>query len=108
MTNTPLTLPIDGNNKAINLPPNVLALAVTNSSSISGSTLLTLQITTSYIEVSAVSQGIFLKWGGVASSSSFDEYISPNTTRAYIVPTGQTTVQFIQQAATATLICIEK
>lgn len=88
--------------------PKAPTLATTYDATISGSTTVTLNSGTTYIEVSAVAKGIFLKWGAVASSSSFDEYISPDTTRTYIIPSGITTVQFIEAVASATLIVIEK
>lgn len=83
-------------------------LATTYDATISGSTTVTLNAGTTTIEVSAVLKGIFLKWAGTASSSSFDEYISADKTRTYVVPTGVLTVQFIEEAASAHLIVIEK
>jgi len=75
---------------------------------ISSSTEITLNSGTTYIEVSAIDKGIFLKWGATAVSTDFDEFISANSTRQYIVPEDVTTVQFIEEAATAKLIVIEK
>jgi hypothetical protein len=55
-----------------------------------------------------------MKWGATASSSAFDEYIQAGSTRHYVVPVNATTgvqyttVQFIEQAASATLVVIEK
>lgn len=83
-------------------------LVATYDATISSSTAITLNISSKYIEVSAVDKGIFMKWGGTASSSSFDEFISANQTRQYIIPANTTTVEFIQQAATAILVVIEK
>lgn len=107
-------LPRDANEKAMPLTPAVPALAVTNSSSLSSNLAITLNISTSMIEVNALSQGIFMRWGAAATSSAFDEYIQAGSTRHYVVPTNlvtgtfYTTVQFIQQATTATVIVIEK
>lgn len=83
-------------------------LAATYDSTISSSTSITLNSGTTYIIVSAIDKGIFLKWSGVASSSSFDEFIPANQTNIYVVPINTTTVQFIEETATAKLICIEK
>lgn len=83
-------------------------LAVTYDATISGSTLITLNSGTTYIEVTALLKGIFMKWGAVATSASFDEFIAPDSTRQYIVPTGTSTVQFIEEAASAHLVVIEK
>lgn len=88
--------------------PDVVALEETYDATISASTAITLNAATKMIEVSAIDKGIFLKWGGTASSSDFDEFIAPNTTRVYAVPSGQTSVQFIEEAATAKLVVIEK
>ncbi len=101
-------LPVDANNKVIQITPPVVAIEETYDATISASTSITLNTSTTYIEVSAIDKGIFMKWGGTASSSDFDEFISANTSRAYIVPTGQTSVQFIEESATAKLVVIEK
>lgn len=101
--------PIDSNSRVINeAPPKGLPLKTTYDATISSTTAITLQATTTYLEVSAIDKGIFLAWGRSAVSSDFDEFIPANQTRAYIVPTGQTSVQFIEEAATAKLVCIEK
>lgn len=83
-------------------------LEETYDATISSSTSITLNTAATYLEVSAIDKGVFMKWGATASSSDFDEFISPNTTRVYVVPTGQTTVQFIEESATAKLVVIEK
>lgn len=83
-------------------------LAVTYDATISSSTSVTLNSGTSTIEVTALLKGIFMKWGATASSSAFDEFIAPESTRVYVVPTGTTTVQFIEEAASAHLVVIEK
>lgn len=85
-----------------------LTLARTYSTSLSSSTLVTLSSGTSYIEVSAIDKGIFMKWGAIVTSSNFDGFISQNSSVIYIVPSGTTTVQFIQESATAKLVVIEK
>ena len=111
---TSKSLPKDANSVSMPLTPSVVALAVTNNGSLSSSATITFQTTTTFIEVSALSQGIFMKWGATASSTVFDEYIQAGFTRHYTIPlnttTGlpYTTAQFIQQAASATLILIEK
>lgn len=107
-------VPRDGNEIPLSLVPAKLALQVTNNSSLSGSSTISFNSATTLIEVSTLSQGVFMKWGATASSSSFDEYIQAGFTRQYVVPTNQTTglayttAQFIQQAASATVIVIEK
>jgi hypothetical protein len=103
-----ISIPLDSNSRLIQAPPAILPLKVTYDATISSSTAITLQATTTYMEVSAIDKGIMMAWGRAATTSDFDEYISPNTTRIYIVPTGQTSVQFIEASATAILAVIEK
>jgi len=83
-------------------------LEETYDATISSSTSITLNTSATYIEVSAIDKGVFLKWGATASSSDFDEFISPNSTRTYVIPDEVTTVQFIEESATAKLVVIEK
>lgn len=103
-----ITLPIDANNKEIQLAPAKIALAKTYDATISSATDLTLNAATTYIEVSAIDKGIFLKYGSTASSTDYDEFISANTTRAYIVPANISTISVIQQSASAAVSIIEK
>jgi len=111
---TTKSVPTDANQVKLPLTPSILALAVTNNGSLSGSSTITFNTATTFIEVSALSQGVFMKWGATASSSAFDEYIQAGFTRHYTIPVNAatglpyTTAQFIQQAASATLIVIEK
>lgn len=94
--------------------PKSPTLVATYDATISSSTTLTFNSGTTYIEVSAILKGIFMKWGATASSSAFDEYIVSDSTRTYVIPidstTGSkyTTVQFIEEAATAHLVVLEK
>lgn len=83
-------------------------LEETYDATISSSTSITLATGASTIEVTAIDKGVFMKWGATASSSDFDEFIAPNTTRIYVIPTGTTTVQFVEESATAKLVMIEK
>ena len=103
-----ITLPVDDNFKVIQTTPATAALSATYDSSISSSTQLVLNANTSYLEITAIDKGIFMKWGGTASSSSFDEYILKDSTRCFMIPEGQTTVEFIEQSASAILVAVEK
>lgn len=108
MSQTP-QLPRDDNQVPLpNSVPSVVALEETYDAIISTSTSITLNTATTLIEVTAIDKGIFLKWGAAAASTDFDEFIAPNTTRIYGVPSGQTSVQFIEEVATAKLVVIEK
>jgi hypothetical protein len=75
--------------------------------SISSSTAITLNSATTYIEVTAIDKAILLKWDATASTSAFDEIIPANSTRTYYSK-GKTTANFIEVAATAILIVLEK
>lgn len=88
--------------------PKAPTLVVTYDATISSSTAVTLNSGTSYIIVSAIDKGIFLKWNATASNSSFDEFIVAGSSKTYIVPSGTTTANFIEQTTTAVLVCIEK
>lgn len=107
-------VPRDASGASVQLVPSTTALATTYDETISSSTEVTLNAATSIIEVSALSSGIFMKWGGTASNTSFDEFIGDGMTRQYEVPvnpsTGDryTTAQFIEKASSATLVLIEK
>lgn len=107
-------LPRDSDDVPMMLVPPVVALAEVYDTTISASTTVTFNAATTILEVSAITNGIFMKWGGVASSSSFDEFIQAGSTRNYVIPnnasTGAlyTTAQFIEQSAGAALVVIEK
>lgn len=88
--------------------PKAPTIVETYDATISASTAITLNAATTYIEVSAIAAGIFLKWNGTAATSDFDEYISPDETRLYIRPAGATTANFIQASANGILVVLEK
>lgn len=84
-------------------------IVATYDASISASTEVTLNAATSWLEVSAITSGIFLRWGTAdVSTSAFDEYISPGTTRIYIRPINTTAVNFIQAVSDGVLVVLEK
>lgn len=91
----------------INTAATSKPLVTTYDTSVSSSTPLTLNVKTTGIEVSTIAEGIFLRWDGTASSSAFDGYISPDTTKVFMVPGGTVTANFIESASSATLIVIE-
>ena len=82
-------------------------LVATYDASVSSSTTVTLGSTTTYIEVTAISKPILLKWDATASTSAFDEIIPADSTKVFYSK-GHTTANFIEQAASAVLVCIEK
>lgn len=108
--------PIDGNRNVISSStPAVVALDETYDATISASTELTLNSSTTLIEVCAIDKAILLKWGTTdVSTTDFDEVIPANTVRQFYIPVDSATgvlftaVNFIEQAATAILVVIEK
>lgn len=103
-----ISLPKDGNNVTSQLVPAKTAIAVTTNSSLSSAVNVTLQTTTTFIEVNALSQGIYMRYAATASSSNFDEYIQAGSTRHYFIPPSVTVVSFIEESASAKLKLIEK
>lgn len=103
-----ISLPIDGNFKVMQLSPATAALEETYDTSISTATSVTLNSGTTYIEVSAIDKGVFLKYAAGASPTDYDEFISADTTRAYVVPEGVTVISVIEESATAKVSIIEK
>lgn len=103
------SLPLDKNDKAlqIQMAPPVVALEETYDATISASTAITLNTATTFIEVTAIDKAIFLKWGGTAASTDYDHCIPANTTRFFMRPASVTTVEFIEEAATAKLSVAE-
>ncbi len=105
-----VSFPRDGNNVPVtSLTPAVQAVAVTYDATISATTEITLNAATTFIEVCAIDKTVLLNWGTAdASTTVFDEVIPLNTVRQFYVPYGTTAVNFIEEAATAKLVVIEK
>lgn len=103
-----VTLPVDGNNKEMQLAPNVVALARTYNATISSAVDITLNTATTYIEVTAIDKGIFVRYAATASSTNYDEFVPQNSTRAYRLPASVTVISVIQESATAKVSVIEK
>ncbi len=108
-------IPTDANSKPVQITPSVVALEETYDTTVSTTTEITLNTSTTFIEVTAVDEGIFMKWGTAdVTNADFDEYIAKNTTRQYYIPVDSTTkilftaVNFIERSTTALLVVIEK
>ncbi len=108
------SLPRDANASPMPLAPAKTALATTYDTTVSTSTQVTFNASTSLIEVSALTQAILMKWGTTAvTTSNFDNLIQAGTTRHFVLPTDTTTgalvtaATFIEQAASATLAVTE-
>lgn len=91
----------------INTAATSKPLVATYDATVSSNTAISLNTATTGIEVSTIAQGVFLRWDGAASSSAFDGYVAPNTTKVFMVPRGTVTANFIESASAATLIVIE-
>lgn len=102
------TMPIDSNSNQITLTPAYAALARTIDTTISSATSITLNTATKLIEVTAINQGVYLRYQAGVSNSNFDEYISADTTRHFVVPDGVTVISVIEKDAGATVVIIEK
>jgi len=94
----------------IPLPPPVVAKARTVNNSLTSSTAVdvTLNASTTFLEVHAIDAGIFMRYQASATSSNFDEYIAAGTLRHYVKPQAATVVSFIADTSTAKLRFIEK
>lgn len=100
--------PRDGNKNAIPLTQNTAALQVTNSNALSSQVTINLNAGTTLLEINALAQAVFMKYSTGVTSSSFDEFIQAGGVRHYIVPKNVTQIFLIEQAASATVIVIEK
>lgn len=93
---------------------NVPALARTVSSSISASTEITFNASTTLIRVYASTKDVYLKWGiDNVEASNFDEIIPAGEVIDFAIPlqadgTPYTAINVIQREATATVVVIEK
>ena|SRR3990167_2865054 len=113
--NPRLGIPIDNNTHPVQLTPAAVALEETVDATISASTEITLNTSTTFLRVYASAQDIYMKWGTTdVSATDFDEIIPANQICDFYVPidvaTGLlfTAVNFIERTATALLVCIEK
>lgn len=97
----------DDNGVTIIPVPKGVPLATTYDATISTSTALTLNVATTLIEITAIDKAIFYKWGATASSSAFDGIVAANSSKLVPVPFGKTSIQFIEEIATAKLAVVE-
>lgn len=101
-------LPRETRGETIQLTVPTTALARTYDTTVSTATSITLNANTKLIEVTAINQGVFLKYAAGVSSSDFDEYIAADQTRHYVKPINVTVISVIEIAASASVIVIEK
>ncbi len=106
-------LPLDASRKPVQLVPALAALEETYDETISATTEITLQATTTLIEVVVGGEGVFMKWGeDDATTADWDHFIPEGTTRHFVVPiesgtTLYTAVNFIERTTTAYLTMSE-
>lgn len=104
-----IALPRDANNNVIpNVPPAKTAIAVTYDATISAATSITLNAATTFLEVTAIDKGVFLRYAASVSSTAFDEFVPLNTTAFFVVPAGVTVISVIEEAATGKVVVVEK
>ena len=96
-----------GGNAMIDTVPAAVTLKETYDATVSGSTAITLQTATTLLEVTAIDKAILYKWGGTVTTSDFDGVVPANTSKLVPVPNGQTSIQFIEEQATAHLVVVE-
>ncbi len=110
MTNQkrPSFLPVDQKGDMIPLTTPTRALGDTYDTTISTATDIVLNTNTALIEVTAINNGVFLKYGSAVSSTDFDEFILADSTRHYVIPDGVTTISVIEETASAKVVVIEK
>jgi hypothetical protein len=106
-------LPQTGQGKTIQLTPALPALARTVDTSISSTTEITLNASTSIIRVYAKDKDVYLKWGTAdVTASNFDEVIPANQMCDFVVPfngaSRYTAINLLESAASASVIVIEK
>ena len=109
-----IPLPKDGDRATAPITPASTALARTVDSTISSSTEVDFNASTTFMRVYAITQDIYMKWGTTAvTSSNFDEVIPANQICDFYIPYQSsgvlyTAATFIERTASATLVCIEK
>lgn len=101
-------MPRDDNRNPIPLVPPSTALAVTVNASLASAVDITLNTATTIIEVNALTQGVYMRYATTATTSVFDEFIQAGSVRHYVKPAGVTVISFLQQAASASIVVIEK
>jgi len=104
----PSFLPSDQQGDMIPLTTPTNAIAVTYDTSISTATDIVLNSATALIEVTAINNGVFLRYASTASSANFDEFILADSTRHFVIPAGVTTISVLEETASAKVVVIEK
>lgn len=108
-------VPLTDRGDTYSFPPATVAIARTLDASISTSTEITLNAETSYIEVYAIAQDVYLKWGvDDVTAANSDEIILAGTKERFAIPKVAATnalftaIKLIERVAGATVIVYEK
>jgi len=109
-----MNLPKDDNRIALQLAPAAIALARTVDATISSSTEITLNASTTLVRAYAIDKDVYLKWGtDDVSAANFDAVIPANQIVDFVVPKVSTTgvlytaLNLIERVATAGVIVLE-
>lgn len=77
------------------------SLAEVYDATISASTAVNVNASANRVMISAFAKGVLVKWDGTVSTSDFDFAVSQDTTVVVEIPANATTINIIEQAATA-------
>lgn len=90
------------------LTPAISAVARTVDSTISTATSITLNASTTFLEVTATNGNVYLRYSADCSASNFDEFIGEGQTRHYIVPDNVLVISVLEASSGAGVVVIEK
>lgn len=90
------------------LTPAISAVARTVDATISTATSITLNASTTFLEVTATNGSVYLRYSADCSASNFDEFIGEGQTRHYIVPDNVSVISVLEGSSGAGVVVIEK
>ena len=103
------TLPIDGNQKPIQLGNLVgTVLARTYDATISSATDITLNASTTSFEILAIDKPVLVRFATTVTTSNFDAVVEANTSTIFYRDPAVTIISVIEASATAIVAVIER
>jgi len=87
--------------------PTSKPIAVTRHTTLNTSYAITLNTKTTGIEVTANTKPLLLRWNDTATTSAFDGVIPADSSKVFMVPSGTTTVNIIEDGGGAQVVVIE-
>lgn len=87
--------------------PQQVALEEDYDATVSTSTQIAINASANLLEVTAIGASIFYKWNGTASSTDFDGIVPLNSSKLVPIPVIATTIDFIEEVATAKLAVVQ-